>query len=130
MTDESFTPSGMRLCWDDKDCPRESCDGDLQQQDRFNVMCLNCERVWVHYKDETAHYLTDQYGENVAEKPRVGNDGGSFHTVSLSGPMRLRVRMTDSQLDQLHGGGMVEWDEICEHEPMGDADEWDFEVVE
>jgi hypothetical protein len=33
--------------WDGKDCPRNGCDGELQQQDRINVMCLslvsNCQ---------------------------------------------------------------------------------------
>jgi hypothetical protein len=64
--------------WDDEPCPEEDCDGDLQQQDQFNVMCLDCEAVWTHIKwDDERHELQTADGETVATKRRtVMTDGG------------------------------------------------------
>jgi hypothetical protein len=52
--------------WDGKNCPRDNCEGELQQQDEANVMCLACERVWFHYRRARQHTLANQDGENVA----------------------------------------------------------------
>lgn len=67
--------TGTELCWDHEDCPRDGCDGELQQQDRFNVMCLKCERVFTHQKDDDEHRLIHDC-EFVARKPRAMTDGG------------------------------------------------------
>jgi nucleoside 2-deoxyribosyltransferase len=61
--------------WDHEDCPRKDCDGELQHQDKFNVMCLSCERVWSHVKTETKHLLQTEDFETVAEKPVAVPDG-------------------------------------------------------
>lgn len=74
--DDGEVSQGTTLCWDHEDCPRDDCDGELQQQDRFNVMCLSCEHVWMHWKDETDHVLETEDHETVARKPRVATDGG------------------------------------------------------
>lgn len=57
--------------WDHESCPLGWCDGDLEQQDRFNVMCLSCERAWGHMKDEDYHYLVGSNGESVTKKNRT-----------------------------------------------------------
>lgn len=62
--------------WDHEDCPRDDCDGELQQQDEFNVLCLSCEGVWTHWTDESDHVLVTETQETVARKPRVATDGG------------------------------------------------------
>ncbi|ELZ23512.1 hypothetical protein C475_14603 [Halosimplex carlsbadense 2-9-1] len=64
-------------CWDHEDCPRDGCDGELQQQDRFNAMCLTCENAWGHVRDQTTHYLQNEDGEIVVEKPVAAADGGT-----------------------------------------------------
>ena len=71
--------SGTERCWDHEDCPRVHCDGELQQQDRFNVMCLECETVFTHQKDDNEHRLIHDC-EFVARKPRAFTDGGSQRT--------------------------------------------------
>lgn len=63
--------------WDHEPCPLEDCDGELQQQDRFNVLCLECGAVFGHLKDETDHILTDDSARTVHTKPRVMTDGGT-----------------------------------------------------
>lgn len=63
---------GVELCWDDEDCPRD-CNGELQQQDRMNVMCLSCNAVWAHYVTESEHKLLDEKGRTQARKPRTEN---------------------------------------------------------
>lgn len=66
MSDEQI--SGSELYWDCEDCPRDGCKGELQQQDRYNVMCLDCEEVFAHYRDESTHYLVDENSDTVTEK--------------------------------------------------------------
>lgn len=58
-------------CWDGDDCPRDGCDGELQQQDEYNVMCLSCEKVWAHWKDANEHHLVSPDEETVARKERT-----------------------------------------------------------
>ena len=68
--------TGTELCWDHEDCPRDDCNGELQQQDRFNVLCLACEGVWTHVKTATEHILQTAEFETVATKPIARTDGG------------------------------------------------------
>mgnify|MGYP000215221440 CR=1 FL=1 len=68
--------TGTELCWDHEDCPRDDCSGELQQQDRFNVLCLSCEGVWTYVKTSTAHLLQTADCETVATKPIAMSDGG------------------------------------------------------
>lgn len=75
MTGEQST-DGIERTWDHDDCPCDDCDGELQQQDQYNVMCLSCERVWTHVNNQTKHYLQTADFETVAEKPVVMTDGG------------------------------------------------------
>lgn len=67
---------GTERVWDHEGCPRDGCAGVLQQQDRFNVACLSCERVWIHVKTKTTHYLQTADFETVVEKPIGMTDGG------------------------------------------------------
>ena len=69
-------PAGTECCWDNAECPRDDCEGDLQQQDTFNVTCLSCRGVWSHVKTEAKHYLQTAGGETVAQKPITVTDGG------------------------------------------------------
>lgn len=62
--------------WDQEGCPVDGCDGDLEQQDQFNVMCLTCEEVWTHVKYQSVHRLVNADDETVDEKKRVVADGG------------------------------------------------------
>lgn len=62
-------------CWDHEDCPLDDCDGELQQQDKFNVMCLDCEAVFSHYRRGCFHWLKKDF-ETVAKKKRAVTDGG------------------------------------------------------
>jgi hypothetical protein len=61
--------------WDHEDCPRDDCEGELEQQDKFNVMCLSCEDVFSHYRRGSFHWLEDSDFETVAKKKLV-TDGG------------------------------------------------------
>jgi hypothetical protein len=70
-----MSENGTERCWDHEDCPRGNCDGELQQQDRFNVMCLECEIVFTHQKDTDEHRLIHDC-KFVARKPRTVADGG------------------------------------------------------
>ena len=73
--DEDDQPNG--LIWDREDCPEDDCDGELQQQDEFNVMCLSCEVIWSHIAFPTEHQLQTKTGQTVARKDRrVATDGG------------------------------------------------------
>jgi hypothetical protein len=74
MSDEF--DAGVERTWDDEPCPRDGCEGELQQQDDYNVMCLECEDVFVHVTDESKHYLTDQDHTTAAEKEKLVTDGG------------------------------------------------------
>ncbi|SDJ32239.1 hypothetical protein SAMN05216226_102126 [Halovenus aranensis] len=64
------------LCWDHHDCPTEDCDGELQQQDKVNVVCLSCDGWWSHVAGSTTHFLVTATGEKVLEKPIAVTDGG------------------------------------------------------
>ncbi|ELY68864.1 hypothetical protein [Natrinema versiforme] len=75
----------MPYCWDHEDCPRENCEGELQQQDQYNVMCLSCERVWTHVRSETTHSLQTANFETVAEKPVTMADGGTSPETDCDG---------------------------------------------
>lgn len=68
--DTTQTDDGER-CWDYEDCPRDDCGGELQQQDKINVMCLECEGVWSHVTTATEHYLQTADFEAVAKKNRL-----------------------------------------------------------
>ena len=68
--------AGTELCWDHEDYPRDDCDDELQQQDRFNVLCLACEGGWTYVKTSTAHLLQTADCETVATKPIAMSDGG------------------------------------------------------
>jgi len=67
---------GTERCWDNEECPRDNCEGELQQQDKLNVTCLLCEAVWSHVKTRKKHYLQTVDFEIVAEKPVAMADGG------------------------------------------------------
>jgi hypothetical protein len=67
----SDTSSNGTYCWDHEDCPRGECDGELQQQDEYNVMCLSCERVWAHWKNADEHHLVSPDEKTVARKDRT-----------------------------------------------------------
>jgi len=69
--------SGTERCWDNEECPRDGCGGELQQQDKCNVMCLSCEGICSHVKTETTHYLQTADFETVAEKSIAMADGGA-----------------------------------------------------
>ncbi|SDL10234.1 hypothetical protein [Natronorubrum texcoconense] len=92
--DRLMTDGGTAgYCWDDEDCPRDDCDGDLQQQDEFNVMCLSCNDVWAHWTDETEHHLVSPDEDTVARKPRVMTDGGRGRTIDISPKRKHRVEV-------------------------------------
>ncbi|WP_337653199.1 hypothetical protein [Halomontanus rarus] len=69
---EIRTDGGSSRCWDGEECP--GCGGELQQQDRYNVACLDCEGAWGHSKDDDHHYLQTASGYVVTKKPRTGDD--------------------------------------------------------
>jgi len=73
---------GPTRCWDHEDCPRDDCEGELEQQDQFNVMCTTCERIWAHIKWGNSHELQTKRGEKVAEKPIAVTDGGTIQDRS------------------------------------------------
>lgn len=75
-TDGGREHSGTSLCWDGHSCPIGGCDGELQQQDRFNVLCLECETVWTHYVTDEEHILSRPDQQHEFTKPRAETDGG------------------------------------------------------
>jgi hypothetical protein len=77
--------SGAGYCWDHEACPRDDCDGELQQQDRFNVLCLACEGVWTHVKTATEHILQTAEFETIATKPITSVDHGAVTNQSAPG---------------------------------------------
>ena len=72
---------GPTCCWDHEDCPRDDCEGELEQQDRFNVSCLECRNVWTHVEWGDKHVLQTADGETVAEKPIAKADGGTINRL-------------------------------------------------
>jgi hypothetical protein len=46
MSSDSTDDSNGGMYWDGEDCPATFCSGTLEQQDQFNVMCLECRGVW------------------------------------------------------------------------------------
>jgi len=64
------TDGGRSRVWDHEPCPHDDCAGELQQQDDANVMCLRCEDVWGHHKNDEEHYLVSKASNIVAKKPR------------------------------------------------------------
>lgn len=68
--------AGIEMTWDHEPCPLDGCEGELQQQDDYNVMCLDCEAVFVHVTDDSMHYLVDQNHTTAAEKNKLVTDGG------------------------------------------------------
>jgi len=56
------------MIWDSDGCPVGECDGELQQQDKFNVMCLSCESVWTHWQSSEEDLLVTEDNEIVARK--------------------------------------------------------------
>lgn len=96
---------GPVMVWDHEDCPLDGCDGELQQQDKFNVMCLECEAVWTHVKSETKHCLQTEDFVTVAEKPVAMTDGGS-ESVEFNDDGELwavDVRELESKLADFYG---------------------------
>jgi len=80
---------GAGRCWDYEDCPCEDCDGNLQQQDRYNVHCRTCERVWTHVKPGNgSHQLQTADGETVGKKPVKMADGADVapKNIDIEGP--------------------------------------------
>lgn len=77
MSDKNDRSASGTYCWDHEDCPRDGCEGPLQQQDRYNVMCLSCGEDWAHYKDGDDHMLVTRDGETIARKARMVPDGGT-----------------------------------------------------
>lgn len=55
--------NGVNRRWDHEDCPEDGCNGELQEQDNINVMCLSCEAVYTHGVDERGHFLGKPGGE-------------------------------------------------------------------
>lgn len=53
--------------WTDEPCPHDDCDGQLQQQDDYNVMCLDCRSVFVHVAGD-GHHLVDRNNQTVAKR--------------------------------------------------------------
>jgi len=58
------------MIWDYEDCPNGECDGELQQQDEYDVMCLGCEDIWTHYQTPSEHTLITAEGVTVARVER------------------------------------------------------------
>jgi hypothetical protein len=85
-TEEIVTDGGVEMYWDDEDCPRVQCDGDLQQQDQSNVTCLECEEVWSHVKDDDEHLLVSAAGKIIKRKDRVATDGGMPNLEEIGVP--------------------------------------------
>jgi len=59
------------MIWDNEDCPVDGCDGELQQQDKYNVMCLTCEDIWTHWASGEEDLLVTEDHEIVARKQRT-----------------------------------------------------------
>jgi|GEM_PF-2656928 len=98
---------GGSYFWDDVDCPRVQCDGDLQQQDEFNVMCLECEEVWSHVIENDEHLLVSVAGKIIKRKDRVMADGGEIDPESdRVDPERLPDTYTPAYVD-VRGQGPV-----------------------
>ncbi|NHN64325.1 hypothetical protein G9463_13605 [Haloarcula sp. JP-Z28] len=113
--------TGTELCWDHEDCPRDDCDGGLQQQDRFNVLCLACEGVWTYVKTSTAHLLQTADCETVATKPIAMSDGGRVSEADI-----------ESILDELKS---FEGIDLTKAEPgtverFFDAQDWLMEAID
>jgi len=87
---DAIPDGGSVMTWDHEECPHEDCDGELQQQGDANVMCLSCEDVWGHHKNDEEHYLVSKASNIVARKPRVETDGGrelpTHHSVCRDCP--------------------------------------------
>lgn len=127
-TDGGTPETGSDRCWDHEDCPRDDCDGELQQQDRFNVMCLSCEAVFAHYRRGDRHWLEDEDYETVAQK-RMMADGSGDPDVEEFVERELRrvqgvARNIADDADDLSGAMIVVADgEGVETYPYVAADE-------
>jgi hypothetical protein len=123
---ENARPSGgTGRYWDHEDCPHDDCDGELSQQDRFNVMCLSCERVWTHYKTESKHKLQTADFETVAEKPRVATDGGETPTDGGSQPVEREAvleRLDELREDSKRADRVYRYVESAHDEPAAVTD--------
>lgn len=64
----------MSYTWDQEDCPQPQCDGELQQQDDHNVMCLSCGEVWSHWTFDDYHALADENGSVRVTKPLTATE--------------------------------------------------------
>lgn len=80
MSETTESVDGMERFWDHEDCPHDWCDGEIQQQDKYNVMCLDCEAVWIPVllpatvrSDPPAHQLQGPDGKVWAEKDERSN---------------------------------------------------------
>jgi hypothetical protein len=71
MNESDLITENTNGCWDGEHCPRDDCDGRLQQQDQYNVMCLTCEEAWSHIKTADNHCLQTEDFETVAILPRA-----------------------------------------------------------
>lgn len=52
--------------WDNRDCPND-CNGQLQQQDKYNVMCTTCKEVFTHVRNQNRNGLANSDGDIVVE---------------------------------------------------------------
>ena len=55
--------------WDNEDCPH--CEGELEQQDKYNVMCRDCMEIFEHRKTDSEHYLHQTDRGKVARISRT-----------------------------------------------------------
>ncbi|WP_251342405.1 hypothetical protein [Haloplanus halophilus] len=113
---------GRGRIWDHEDCPRDACDGELQQQDDFNVMCLSCEEVWGHHKNDEEHYLVSKESNIVARKPR---DEVSDHYCEIcSTEFQTIARLIKHDCDDQEDARLVTDGGAPEDptEPFGDED--------
>lgn len=100
VTDGGEPEAGSERLWDHADCPRDGCEGELQDQGDYNVMCLSCNEVFTSYCGTGGLYwLQDESGEKVAEKKAV-TDGGARFGYSM---------MTDT------------WYRVTEYDDLGDG---------
>lgn len=93
---------GVEMTWDLDPCPKDGCDGELQHVSDYDVMCLECEEVFVHVTDESKHYLVDQDHTTAAEKEKLVADGGQEATEDA------RFRDREKALEAARQSGKTE----------------------
>ena len=59
---------GDEMFWDGEPCPTDSCDGELEGVDQFNVTCVTCDGAWSHIVTQDGnHILVTEDNVAVAE---------------------------------------------------------------